>query len=288
MVTFAKITFRVNPELTPYDISLVRSFFLFTLFSLYAKLNGVNLVNFGGKGFVCLSTAFLDSFAIVCLLNAMKYISATKAMLIMHCNPILTVILAAVLLKEVISRLDKIALLLMILGCFLIAKHNTHAPADIDNPVIGYTLATVAAVAVAFVAIGLRKISQDIHFIIFPFYFIVGLFIICMTAYCIDRNSINIHKYTKLDLLTSCLSSVGSLGGLIFMSMAFKHANASQLVPLGSFENVCNFCAEYFLLGYNFGLTDLAGAVILSGAFLVPIIGNLKIGSKTGGKNNQS
>lgn len=84
MVTFAKLTFRLNPELTPYDISLIRGIMLFTLFSLYARYQGVSLVKFNGNALLCLTTSFADSIAIACLLNSMKYISATKTMLIIQ------------------------------------------------------------------------------------------------------------------------------------------------------------------------------------------------------------
>lgn len=164
----------------------------------------------------------------------------------------------------------------MVFGCFIISYHQTHSPTDIENPVLGYGLAIIAAILVAFMSIGLRKMNQSVHFLIFPFYFIVGLLIVCFLACCFSENAINIHKYTAMDLLTNCISSVGSLGGLVFMSQAFRHAEASQLVPLGSIQNIFNFLAEFYLLSYDFNMTDLLGAVILTGAFLVPILANLR------------
>ena len=56
------------------------------------------------------------------------------------------------------------------------------------------------------------------------------------------------------------------------MSIAFRYAEASQLVPLGSIQNVFNFLSEYYLLKYDFGITDFAGAAILLLAFTIPLI----------------
>jgi uncharacterized membrane protein len=59
------------------------------------------------------------------------------------------------------------------------------------------------------------------------------------------------------------------------MSMAFQYADTSQLVPLGSVQNILTFLAEFFILDYDFNITDFIGMFILMSAFLIPVVYNM-------------
>lgn len=65
------------------------------------------------------------------------------------------------------------------------------------------------------------------------------------------------------------------------MSIAFKYADASQLAPLSSIQNVLNFLAEFYILHYEFGVTDVIGALILIGAFVIPVFSRYRTSSAT-------
>jgi drug/metabolite transporter (DMT)-like permease len=102
----------------------------------------------------------------------------------------------------------------MIVGCFIISYHQTHSPIDKNNPLLGYSLVILATIIVAFTCVGIRMMNQKVHFLIFPFYFIIGLQIINLFAYLFIEDAINIHKYTPADILTNAISSAGSLVGV--------------------------------------------------------------------------
>ena len=126
----------------------------------------------------------------------------------------------------------------------------------------------------------LRKMNRIVHPIIFPFYFVLGLLIICSFAFLFIENSINISKYGAFDFLLILISTFGSLMTLIFMSLAYIYADASRLAPLTNIQNVFNFLIEFIVLRYNFGLTDVLGVLVFLISFLVPVVFKLKFSER--------
>lgn len=243
---------------------------------IFAGIKGINLMNFGGRPVLSLTTAFVDSFAVMMIIGSMKYISATKSSLIVQCNPTLTVIVGVVFMREVITNYEKLGVLLMLGGIVVIALNKSTIESDVDDPLRGYAMALTGAVILSFVMIGLRKMNRTAHPIIFPFYFSLGLVLICVAAYLTVDNAVNVQHYAALDFAMNCTSACGSLFGLIFMSLAYIHADASHLAPLTNIQNVFNFGAEFLVLGYNFGATDFVGVLILLVAFLIPVVTKIK------------
>jgi hypothetical protein len=50
MVAFSKITFKINPAVTPYDLGLMRAVVQLPFYVAYAVYYKVNLVDFKGRG----------------------------------------------------------------------------------------------------------------------------------------------------------------------------------------------------------------------------------------------
>ena len=237
--------------------------------------NKINLIDLGGKPILWLAVSFFDAVMIVLNLTAMKYISATKCVLILQWSPLLTVFLAMIILKENVSKYDKIGVVLMVIGWITISLNKTTIPADIDDPLLGYSLTAIAAILMSFISIGLRMMNQNVHPLIFPYYFVVSLLLISVVAYILDSESINFEKYEFDDFISWFISGFSGVFAIATMSLSFKYAEAGQVLPLYSVQNIFNWTGEYFLLGYIFGVTDLFGAAILMGAVLIPIISKI-------------
>ena len=264
MVVFAKLAYSLNSSLTAYDVWFVRGVITFIWFSVYAFINKINLINLGGRPILWIAVSFVDAIAILLILIAMKYISATKCVLLVQWNPILTVFLAMIILKENVSKYDKIGVVLMVIGWITISINKTTIPADIDDPILGYTLTVASAIMISSVSIGLRRMNQNVHPLIFPFYFIVSLLFICLMAYLYDSESLSFEKYGLNDFICWFISGFSSIFAIATMSLSFKYAEAAQILPLNSVQNIFDWIGEYFLLGYTFGIIDLFGAAILS------------------------
>lgn len=196
-------------------------------------------------------------FAIV--LNAMRYISATKVTVIIQANPILAMFLAAIILKENVSNYDKVAVVVMIVGIATITYHNTNSSVDLPNPLLGYTFAVIACVALANIMIGIRKSSQVVHFLVYPFHLTSGMLIIAAGAYFLSEDGVNPSKYHTKDFLASWMSALGSLGGQVFTSVAYKYGEASAMAPFWGCQNVFIFFFEFYVLDYDFSITDALG-----------------------------
>ena len=272
MVVFAKLAYSLNSSLTSYDLWVVRGIITVIWFSIYAYIKKINLLNFDGKPILCISVSLFDAIALLLNLTAMKYISATKWVLILNWNPILTVFLAMIILKENVSKYDKIGVVLMVIGWITISINKTSIPADIDDPILGYTFTVISAIIISLISIGLRIMNQNTHPLIFPYYFIIFLMLICILAFFFDNESLNFDKFKFDDFMCWFASGFSGLFAIAAMSLSFKYAEAAQILPLNSIENIFNWIGEYFILGYIFGVTDLFGAAILIVAFMLPII----------------
>lgn len=123
--------------------------------------------------------------------------------------------------------------------------------------------------------IGVRKISQEVNYMIYPFYMSLGLLLSAIVYYSLFPGEIKFSKFHTADFTTNCISGVSSLFGKIFTSIAYKYADASALAPLWGLQNCLIFLFELVALSYDFSVTDVAGALIMVGSFTAPVVGKL-------------
>mmetsp|Transcript_30351 Transcript_30351/g.34761 ORF Transcript_30351/g.34761 Transcript_30351/m.34761 type:complete len:118 (+) Transcript_30351:35-388(+) len=117
MLSFlAKILFKVNQDITSWDLVFVRGIvsIIFVYFNVASK--NVNLTNFKGQGLVLAIGVILGFLCYWFGLLSYQYISVTKATLIIYTNPIIVIVLAFLFLKENITRYDLISVVLVICG----------------------------------------------------------------------------------------------------------------------------------------------------------------------------
>lgn len=174
---------------------MLRGIICTTLFAIHAKLTNVELTNFTNqtgneevspkqhrKNMIQLfAISFTGCFCFAVIMTAYKFISATKIMMITNSNPFFIVIFAGILLKEKVSRLDILAVILILIGGFFITYHKVNNPHDSPHPYIGYTISFVCVIILALQFMGIRDLNQKVHHLLFPFYF--SFFMVLITIF---------------------------------------------------------------------------------------------------------
>ena len=62
------------------------------------------------------------------------------------------------------------------------------------------------------------------------------------------------------------------MGGFLFISVAYKHANASTISPIMNLDCIFNIFTDLFYFGYEFYYSDLAGGLLTIGCVVFPVI----------------
>lgn len=265
-----KLLYIVNPELTCWDIMLVRAIISVIFVGAKAKMNEVDLFRFHGQGvklFFGVSTSVI--WYLTCLLSY-KYISVTKATLIIYANPIVIIVLAYFILKENVTKYDVLCLLLVIAGCFLITN-NSDTGETVSESMLGYLFAIISWVSMGCLVIFIRVINQVLNHLLFVFYMSLLSIVPCVVVFLIS-DGIHIFNWGMADLLMLVIIAFGGIIGQIFSGLAYKYAEASKLGPFWNLEVVFLWVLEGFFLSYRFSLTDFYGGAFIIGALLLSIM----------------
>lgn len=122
---------------------LVRAVISVLFVGAKAKSNGVDLLKFNGHGIKLFFGVITSVFCYLTCLLSYKYISVTKATLIIYANPIVIVVLAYFILKEDVTKYDISCLMMVIAGCFLITNNSDKGETASDS-MLGYMFAILS------------------------------------------------------------------------------------------------------------------------------------------------
>ena len=106
----------------------------------------------------------------------MKWVSVGIATLLFNLNPLILIILAGLLLKEYVAKIDIVAVLGSLLGVYLISDLT----GGLDQSTIGMLLAILSAMCAACTYIALRSLNtaSNLHYLVSPFWVsIYGIFL---------------------------------------------------------------------------------------------------------------
>ena len=82
----------------------------------------------------------------------------------------------------------------------------------------------------------------------------------------------NYFELTYTDLLVNIFAAVASLGGQMFVSVAYKFTEASKLASLWNLQILFNFIIEWYFLKHTFENIELLGIACIGIALMVPIV----------------
>ena len=180
-ISFALLSFFVkllylNSSITPYEISYWKSLVTGTLLIITMKYYEVDYtvpedvrwpLLYRGLG------GFISNTLLFC---ALDLISLSKTAVLFWNNPIIIVIMAFFCLGEVITCIDLVSMILSLVGVILIEIPYTSEEDYIEygyKEIIGFSLALLGSVFSASALVAMRKLGNELHFLVPPFYYSV-------------------------------------------------------------------------------------------------------------------
>lgn len=250
------------------EITFCRSFFaLIPVFVWVAWRGQLTTVfrtrNIGGH----ILRSIVGTMAILLGFAALARLPLADATAIGYASPLLTVMLAALILRETVRAYRWSAVLVGLLGVLIIlSDYVAPAGAGAERSVPGAALQLASAFFAAFAAIQIRRLS-----VTEPAATIVVYFSLFCAAVSLATLPFGWVAPTGIDALI--LVGTGLLGGLgqVLMTQSFRYADASVLAPFDYVSMVWALTASIFLFGSLPTPTMLVGAavVIASGLFVV-------------------
>ena len=186
-------------------------------------------------------------------------ISVSKSTLVFNLNPIFTMILAAISLRE---KLDNVALASVtgaFIGIFLLSLNKGSSNQN-ENIIGGLLWAFAGAWCESFIFVLCRMLNiYQIHPWLRPAY--IGIVYIIFTALVLAfiPDYILFPYYTLSDFLYLSLSGFGNSYWIGFMALSLKYQSASKVAPLFYLENVFSLLSDIFVFNYSFSFTDYIG-----------------------------
>lgn len=269
MSFFTKVLYIVNPSLGPWDVMLSRSVLATIFIGLQAKVNGVNLVQFKNYGAFLVCAVGIRTFCYFVYLMSSKYISVTKATLIMYSNPMVIVVLAYFFLKENITKYDILCIFTVMAGCVLMTQNGDQG--QVEESAFGYLLAIMSCVTMGVGLTMTRVINQVLNPMVFVFYYSFFMLVVSL-AVLFTTDVIQLRNYSFLDVFLLFLVAVGGVIGAQFSGIALKYLEATKIGPFWHLEIVLLCILEGLLLNYEFAFTDLLGGALIISTLILSIL----------------
>ncbi|CAI2375196.1 unnamed protein product [Moneuplotes crassus] len=268
-----KIAYTNNPDLTGFDVMLVRSCTMWPVYYIIAKILKVNLISIKRNHFFVLIFRCLTGATGMSLLFAsIKLLPTSIAFMIFNLNPLFVTVIAFTVLGEKFE----ISKALYITGAFigvLIVGYGRRNETTLDVSQIYAVILCIGAAFLCGLAVAsMRKLNKHIHYIFSPYYLCIFCLGACVCAYLYDFSNINIQNYGKFDWIYLCAAGTLSLLGQLLLSLAFKYAHASSAAPLLYINCLFNVFTDIFYFKLSFFISDIAGACLITLCIFTPII----------------
>jgi drug/metabolite transporter (DMT)-like permease len=145
------------------------------------------------------------------MLKGMSYISVGKSTLIFSTNPMFSMILAAVLLSETLSKPVIFSTLGAFVGIYFLAQNKENVEGEDHYLYIGIILVLLGAWFQALIFIFVRMVSiYQIYFTIRPFYAGMSFLVFSGLVSSFYRSGITFETYDNMDYLILSCVGIGS------------------------------------------------------------------------------
>ena len=219
------------------------------------------------------------------LFSSIKYISSSQASLITNMSPLLVGIMAHYILKETIYKSTVVALAGSFIGVTLFSFHNSESVSSNDGFIIGISLAFTACCCSAAVVIIVRKLIQEVHYTLTPFYNSVTMLAVAIILLAFYPSVYNFRYYRLVDIVLFMISGIFNYLALLTKTIASKYGSASFVAPFNYLQVVLLLICDLALFGYTFALIDYAGVILTFSCVLLPVYQKLANSNKTTPKN---
>jgi len=207
----------------------------------------------------------LLSFHWVMLMKAMNNLSIGDAVFITYLAPVMVAVLAVFLLKEKLEGTTVIALLIALLGMYLISVTGQSGETGLYG--IGLVYALIAAVSYAFLLIILKKLREDLPALTVTFYQ-TAVNAAVLLPFCAFRDfPVSTRGWISLIILGTVHTA---FAGLVFI-YAVRRVKAQHVGIIAYLEPLSAVVFGAIFLGENPGWQDLVGGlfIIVAGALVM-------------------
>jgi drug/metabolite transporter (DMT)-like permease len=208
---------------------------------------------------------------------ALQYTDLSKATALYWTNPMMTAVIAYLVINESLSFIDWIAILVSFGGIIVI--QNPWSKGYEINKSFEDNLGSLAAVAGAvFYAISqmqTRKLGKKVHFLIPPLYqsiftaFISPLLMILFLRY----RTAHTTYYGWFEVVMILVISVCMFFAQVYTTKAYQNDKAGRVAPVNQLQIIFNWVIDFALIGTQPNNHELiGGGMIIGSNFLISVL----------------
>jgi DME family drug/metabolite transporter len=207
------------------------------------------------------------AFNYACYFLALKFTTMTTAVVLLYTYPALVVVGAALFFKEPVSRAKLLALLMALVGCFLVAQGYEPSAMRINLPGVLFSLGAAATMA-SYSLLGKRSVKRYPGWTVV--FYAIGFGAIALTLWC-GTGLISALSYPwQAWFLIIGLAWGPTLLAYSLFTLALNHIEVSKASIVATLEPVLAAGLAYTLLGERMVGPQWAGvALILGGVFVL-------------------
>ncbi|CAI2373698.1 unnamed protein product [Moneuplotes crassus] len=274
---FSKIAFTRNPALGGFDCVTFFGIWLSIVYITWAKILGVQLsvTNLPKTPLIALLLSLVVTFLVqLGMFKAISWIPVGKSTLIYSTNPIFSVVLSFLILREKLSKPIVFSAIGALIGIYFLSLNKKEESDQGDNLILGVILVVTCAWLQAVIFILVRIISsQKIHFTVRPAN--VGMFfiaiVVCYNCFLLLAGYPSTFQYDLVDIILLSCVGIGACLCIGPLSLAMQYEEASKLSPLLYTENIFTLLADALVFGYTFVKSDYIGISIVGVCLLIPV-----------------
>lgn len=197
--------------------------------------------------------AFTGTFAMISIFIGVKYMQLAEVVSIAQAAPVFVTIFSIIFLKEVVGYKRWFAVLAGLIGVLFITKPGT----GLFN--IYSIFPIFFCIGFSIVAISIKRLSKTEPDYLIAFYFTALLIIISFIAFFFEEWTMpNI-----LDFFYLCMIGISGSIANLFMTTAYRKADASLITPLKYLSVLSAIIFGYYIFSEVPSFTTIIGAIII-------------------------
>jgi drug/metabolite transporter (DMT)-like permease len=197
--------------------------------------------------------AFAGTFAMISTFIGVKYMKLADVVSIAQATPVFVTIFSIIFLKEVVGYRRWFSVIAGLIGVLFITKPGT----SLFN--IYCIFPIFFCIGFSIVAVSIKRLSKTEPDYLIAFYFTALLILVSSTAFFFEEWKMpNILDFFYLCMIGIC----GSIANL-FMTTAYRRADASLITPLKYLSVLSAIFFGYYIFSEIPSVTTIIGAIII-------------------------
>lgn len=246
----------------PYTIIFLRMLIASLIFILFLKRFFRYKLNRQDIQYLLLLSLFEPALYFILEVNALRFTSASQAGIVTSTMPLITAILAGLILKELITKKVVVGSLLSMVGVVVLSL-SAESSQSASNPLLGNLLELGAMVCAAGYTIVAKHLSSKFSalYITASQAFLGALFFLPFFLYEIEKHSLNISTVSILWILY--LGIIVTLGGYGLYNFALTKIDASRAAVFINLIPIFAVVLGYLILNEKLTILQFFAAILI-------------------------